>query len=831
MKKFFTFLVLLSLVSFMNLQSQTFFAETFNGSTLPTGWHASSQASNWIVSNTNYAGGTPRELMLYWSPQFNGKTRMISPVINLTGATELIIEFLHYLNNYQGSHVIGIETTSDGGATWNLAFQKTFNSTTGSKIVEFITTPDVGSATFQFCLFYQGNSYNINYWFFDNFELFARTNTEAVMTSINNSVYNLTGSYSPSFTFYNKGISTINSVEVKYQIGDYPEITETFSSLNLQTLNTRTLSFSQTTTVAPGTYELKVEIVKVNDGADDNPANNTLLKDFITATQTTDRKVCIEHFTSSTCSPCVATNNSMKTLLANTNNEGKFSITKYQMNWPTGGSFPNGDPYYTAEGGVRRDYYRVNSVPDVYFNAKKGNVNQTTFNNALAEPAFAKINGTYYVDGNNIVIDGNMQTFTDMYKRDVRLYVIVNEKKTTGNKGNNGENEFFHVMMKMLPNGEGQKITLNAGDTYPFHHEFNMSSTNVEEMDDLEVNVFVQDYQLKYIFNSNFLSYAPPIPAPTNFEAVQVGKNVVLTWEGDAESYKLFFNGALLKDNLTENTFTYTHENVPPGVHIYGIRAVAGDSQSDLVTTSLAVCGNKPHNLEAEHKGNDVVLTWEADYAGTYSFKVFHDDKMLAENIKTKTYTHKNVVGGEHTYGVLAVIGDCPFDKVETDIEICVKPKKFSGKVEDNNVVLSWELDYGNATIFFNGDTLVENISAKQYIHENAPGGKHTYGIKAVGTNCETDIVETKVEVILGINEFNNNIKIYPNPANDFIFVEGDEIESVAVYNSMGQLILDFSVVDNVSKISTTNLSAGLYTMKIITKTGRLQTGKIIVTK
>jgi len=33
------------------------------------------------------------------------------------------------------------------------------------------------------------------------------------------------------------------------------------------------------------------------------------------------------------------------------------------MNWPGAG-----DPYYTAEGGVRRDFYGVNAVPDLYCN-------------------------------------------------------------------------------------------------------------------------------------------------------------------------------------------------------------------------------------------------------------------------------------------------------------------------------------------------------------------------------------------------------------------------------------------------------------------------------
>ena len=40
--------------------------------------------------------------------------------------------------------------------------------------------------------------------------------------------------------------------------------------------------------------------------------------------------------------------------------DDQYSMLKYQMSWP--GSC---DPYYTLEGGDRRNYYNVNAVPDV----------------------------------------------------------------------------------------------------------------------------------------------------------------------------------------------------------------------------------------------------------------------------------------------------------------------------------------------------------------------------------------------------------------------------------------------------------------------------------
>jgi thiol-disulfide isomerase/thioredoxin len=67
-------------------------------------------------------------------------------------------------------------------------------------------------------------------------------------------------------------------------------------------------------------------------------------------------KPLFELFTSSTCGPCVEAHEVLDELFENNPNE--YASIKYQMNWPG-----SGDPYYTEEGGVRRDYYNVNSIP------------------------------------------------------------------------------------------------------------------------------------------------------------------------------------------------------------------------------------------------------------------------------------------------------------------------------------------------------------------------------------------------------------------------------------------------------------------------------------
>ena len=150
----------------------TFINEHFDGSTMPTGWHVTgSGTTNWSISGSQNAGGAANELHLAWSPQFNGTSRMVMPEVDLTGITSVVVSFKHALNNYQGSHTIGIATSSDNGTTWNVGWQQNYSASNAWEVTQDVTTTDMGHSSVLFCLFYTGNSYNINYWYFDDIEI------------------------------------------------------------------------------------------------------------------------------------------------------------------------------------------------------------------------------------------------------------------------------------------------------------------------------------------------------------------------------------------------------------------------------------------------------------------------------------------------------------------------------------------------------------------------------------------------------------------------------------------------------------------------------------
>jgi len=139
---------------------------------LPAGWTTESTSGqiNWVHGPSNNAGGTAPEAQFSWNPPTVSTQRLISPVINTTGALVLDLSFIHTLSEFGVvNQYLLIQTTCDGGATWNdviaIPAYYYFNS-----VLEEITvaTPDVGSDTFQIAWVYDGDSYNINYWYVDD---------------------------------------------------------------------------------------------------------------------------------------------------------------------------------------------------------------------------------------------------------------------------------------------------------------------------------------------------------------------------------------------------------------------------------------------------------------------------------------------------------------------------------------------------------------------------------------------------------------------------------------------------------------------------------------
>lgn len=513
MKKLFTllFVLLATQISF----GQTLLFEDFSGSAFPpSGWTFDGLAAQWSKSATATAGGSAPEAKFTYVNQ-NTTTRFISPAIDLSANNDVTLSFKYFYDWYANGVTFGVAKRFGTGA-WEVAWSVTPTANQGpiTKTVEFA---GVGQAGFQFCFFLTGNLYNMDYLFIDDVKLFVRQNLDAGLQSVNVPSYFL-GSKTVAGKVINEGLTAITSIDVSWSLNDGPANVSSFSGLNIATDATYNYSCTPQVAPDPGLHTLKVWVSNVNGvTVDNNPDNDMIVKNIGVPTMTLQRRPLFEEFTSSTCAPCASFNSSVFNPFVATNGDN-IGLIKYQMSWPS-----PGDPYYTAEGGVRRVYYGVSAVPMLFVEGANvatsaGAVN-TAYNNGMADPAFVTITGTHSVNGNVFNVTANITPYVTLLN--ATAHVVIIEKITTGNVGNNGETSFKHVMMKMMPDANGTTMTFESGvaTTLSFSHD--MTSTNVEEMSDLVAVIFIQDNSNKYIFQSAYTEEAGSVAAVATFDPAQ----------------------------------------------------------------------------------------------------------------------------------------------------------------------------------------------------------------------------------------------------------------------------------------------------------------------
>jgi hypothetical protein len=497
MKKLLLILLLVGFITGVN--GQTYLLENFGAGTMPpAGWTIDGYAAQWSVASSSNAGGIAPEAKFSYI-QAVSTTRLISPVIDLTGLESITLEFRHFLDNYLASaYTLGIATRS-GGNAWNNVLEITPTGDIGPELKSLlINNDDVGQADFQFCFFINGNFYNLDYYYIDDIWLYIPMDLDAGLVAINTPEF-IAGPSEVSATVKNFGLNVVTDLGLSYQIDGGDAITTNLSGLNLEFGESQTIALDGMLNLPIGTYELQINIVDVNGAPDMDPSNNMLQKTINMISYSVAHRPALEEFTSSTCGPC-ASFNAQFVPWCNTH-EDEITLVKYQMNWPG-----NGDPYYTAEGGVRRNQYGVTWVPWTNLDGTYTDNNMATINamfqNSLTELGLVKVVGSHTLTGTVMDINVNLIPFTNI--TNAKVYIVVFEYLTTQNATTNGETEFEHVMMKMVPNASGTSV--NFEDRVPFNitETVNLAGTNVEEWDDLGVAIIVQDLASLYIYQSGY---------------------------------------------------------------------------------------------------------------------------------------------------------------------------------------------------------------------------------------------------------------------------------------------------------------------------------------
>lgn len=125
-------------------------------------------ASNWSVQNSQYAGGSQPELRFSWLPQFNN-TSYIMNKTEIDGY--YYYRFNHFVDWYAVPFTVGFGITTNSGTSWTTIWEVSPQGNVGHTQVAGLLGGILEEYKIGF--YFSGNSFNIDYWYIDNVEIYG----------------------------------------------------------------------------------------------------------------------------------------------------------------------------------------------------------------------------------------------------------------------------------------------------------------------------------------------------------------------------------------------------------------------------------------------------------------------------------------------------------------------------------------------------------------------------------------------------------------------------------------------------------------------------------
>ncbi len=369
---------------------------------------------------------------------------------------------------------------------------------------------------------------------------------------------------------------------------------------------------------------------------------------------------------------------------------------------------------------------------------------------------------------------------------------------------------------------------------------------------------------------------------PTNLTADLSGDYVDLNWTAaaNATSYTVYRDGIAVANNLTSTNYTdhltyagkytyYIKANLQNGIATLPSNYVTIDKVIDIQTevineTKVALTWDMPDciydgfesgNLYQNMWINDGTNPWEVTMAdansGSYSVRstnktMFSTSKIsLAVNVATTcVVSYYAKISCFPLNGGGFFIDNVQYGETLKDI---VPWTRYTVALSPGNHLLEWkygnqltEGDYensfyidditvGNAFNIYrancdgSGQTLVaEAVINAEYIDNDwvmLPMGQYKYGISIDGgyTIYWSECIDKDYQDVAEIDD--EEISVYPNPANDYIRVETmctSYVQRVDIYDVTGKLMISSAETE----INVLELKSGMYFVNILTEKG-----------
>jgi len=493
-------------------------------------------------------------------------SRLISPVINTSGFTEITLDFFVKSGTLtQQTGDFALETSSDGGFTWQTINSWDFQTDKEEIISTIIANSDVGSTNFQFSLVARGDAYYTVV--FDNFVLAGEP-----IVNLKVKEPNLPEMITPETPFNLVGLvenigADITDVPVTLEIVDRINNqivwTETITLSSLEAKEEMAVNFSPWNAVE-GEYIIKVTVEKEKDIALDN---NIFTQDLEVLYPMEKDLVLVENFTSTICPECASLATINQLLLEMDTKVAFIDFHKF-------------DDYETSISEDRSWLYAASIFPTSYIDGQKavigGSGNYLPMEDYLAPIQQANNRSTPVAIqfSNNTIEDGlyetaiTVESLSPIQSDNYRLFVAL------------VENDLAALWMSETPISqiplvfETYDLTLTNKKA---EVSFTVEIPENTNQDNLELIAFVQLANNRKVWNTSKIALAPKSNlstavtdwTATNVEVYPNPTKGILQLENVAnfEQYQLFnaFGQLVIQEPLLSNRINM--DVLPAGIY------------------------------------------------------------------------------------------------------------------------------------------------------------------------------------------------------------------------------------------------------------------------
>lgn len=269
-----------------------------------------------------------------------------------------------------------------------------------------------------------------------------------------------------------------------------------------------------------------------------------------------------------------------------------------------------------------------------------------------------------------------------------------------------------------------------------------------------------------------------------------------------------------------ENNAIYTSQGTPQAGEFFSF-----ENECDVIAPCLAPTSLIATASETENK---ISLQWTGmSSANTYN--IYRDEAIIAENIAENQYEDENLeYMTEYCYHVVSVCDNGESQPSTAECATtpllplpCNPPENVHYELINNTIVLQWDgpdKDLSCYNVFLDGETVAECITASSYTYTNVEDGEeYVLGVSAVYSQqqCgESDVVEVTA-LFIGIDNYNEVYKLYPNPASDVVNIKADGQINVVVINMLGQVVKRCEGYNSV-EVDVRDYPRGVYIFQIV---------------